>query len=102
MYFRVNMKALLQHTPTEDDISHLLKEFTVDFLLKAFGLLVSELRLQLLLDSSLDRTHFSWLIAYFLKFAVQLELDLQHIMYVCIWCNIVVSCCCFNLHEACG
>lgn len=74
----VNIKALLHHTPTEDDVSHLLKEFTVDFLLKAYGTLVSEMRYQLLQDPVLDRTHFVWLISYFLKFAVQLEIDLQH------------------------
>lgn len=27
------MKAIVQYTPTEEDISQLLKEFTVDFLL---------------------------------------------------------------------
>nr|UHH90586.1 timeless-d isoform E [Pyrrhocoris apterus] len=75
----VNMKAFLHHTPNGDDVAQLLKEFTVDFLLKAYNTLVSEMRTQLLLDSTLDRTHFSWLIAYFLKFAVQLELDLHYI-----------------------
>lgn len=75
----VNIKALLHHTPTEDDITHILKEFTVDFLLKAFGTVITELRQQLMMNQSLDRTHFFWLISYFLKFAVQLEIDLQHI-----------------------
>lgn len=42
------MKGLVQHTPTDEDISNLLKEFTVDFLLKGYGCLVSELHLQLL------------------------------------------------------
>lgn len=77
------MKALLHHTPTDEDISHLLKEFTVDFLLKGYGSLVSDLREQLMFNvqaqSFIDSSHFFWLITYFLKFAVLLELDLQHI-----------------------
>ncbi|XP_073987080.1 timeless isoform X2 [Rhodnius prolixus] len=82
----VNMKALLHHTPTDEDISHLLKEFTVDFLLKGYGSLVSDLREQLMFNvqaqSFIDSSHFFWLITYFLKFAVLLELDLQHISSV--------------------
>lgn len=42
------MKGLVQHTPTDEDISNLLKEFTVDFLLKGYGYLVEELHSQLL------------------------------------------------------
>lgn len=42
------MKGLVQHTPTDEDISNLLKEFTVDFLLKGYGHLVEELHTQLL------------------------------------------------------
>uniref|UniRef100_A0A1B0FQE6 Timeless N-terminal domain-containing protein n=1 Tax=Glossina morsitans morsitans TaxID=37546 RepID=A0A1B0FQE6_GLOMM len=77
----INMKGLVQHTPTDDDISNLLKEFTVDFLLKGYGFLVSELHTQLLGDMniSIDTSHFFWLITYFLKFAAQLELDMEHI-----------------------
>lgn len=45
---RINMKGLVQHTPTDEDISNLLKEFTVDFLLKGYGYLVEELHSQLL------------------------------------------------------
>lgn len=44
------MKGLLNYTPTDDDITHILKEFTVDFLLKGYGLLVQELHTQLLFD----------------------------------------------------
>ena len=32
---RMKVKALVHHVPTEQDIADLLKEFTVDFLLKA-------------------------------------------------------------------
>ncbi|XP_039278663.1 protein timeless [Nilaparvata lugens] len=77
----MNMKALLHHTPSDEDITHLLKEFTVDFLLKGYSCLVHELQLQLLtsLHAQIDTSHFFWLITYFLKFASQLELDLEHV-----------------------
>nr|AVP27640.1 timeless [Laodelphax striatellus] len=75
----MNMKALLHHTPSDEDITHLLKEFTVDFLLKGYSCLVHQLQLQLLtsLHAHIDTSHFFWLITYFLKFASQLELDLE-------------------------
>jgi len=78
------MKGLISHTPTDEDISNILKEFTVDFLLKGYGLLVQELHAQLLTDLqlSIDTSHFFWLVTYFLKFAAQLELDLEHISSV--------------------
>lgn len=44
------MKGLMHHAPSDDDISHILKEFTVDFLLKGYGFLVQELHAQLLSD----------------------------------------------------
>lgn len=47
-YLSINMKGLVQHTPTDEDISNLLKEFTVDFLLKGYNYLVEELHSQLL------------------------------------------------------
>lgn len=77
----INMKGLIHHTPTDEDISNILKEFTVDFLLKGYGSLVQELHAQLLTDIqlSIDTSHFFWLVTYFLKFAAQLELDLEHI-----------------------
>lgn len=80
----INMKGLIQHTPTDDDISNILKEFTVDFLLKGYGFLVQELHAKLLTDKqvSIDTSHFFWLVTYFLKFAAQLELDLVHISSV--------------------
>ncbi|TMW42138.1 hypothetical protein DOY81_012783, partial [Sarcophaga bullata] len=77
----INMKGLVQHTPTDEDISNLLKEFTVDFLLKGYGYLVEDLYSQLLtnLKIPIDSSHFFWLVTYFLKFAAQLELDMEHI-----------------------
>lgn len=80
----INMKGLIHHSPTDDDISNILKEFTVDFLLKGYGMLVADLHSKLLSDIqlSIDTSHFFWLVTYFLKFAAQLELDLEHISTV--------------------
>nr|AFS34623.1 timeless [Clunio marinus] len=77
----INMKGLIHHTPSDDDISNILKEFTVDFLLKGYGCLVQDLHTKILTDLqlSIDTSHFFWLVTYFLKFAAQLELDLEHI-----------------------
>lgn len=44
------MKGLIHHTPTDSDISNILKEFTVDFLLKGYDSLVQELHAHLLPD----------------------------------------------------
>ena len=46
------MKGLIHHSPSDEDISNILKEFTVDFLLKGYGCLVEQLHVQLL--SQLD------------------------------------------------
>ncbi|XP_036329059.1 protein timeless [Rhagoletis pomonella] len=80
----ISMKGLVQHTPTDEDISNLLKEFTVDFLLKGYDCLVGELHSQLLTNIKIpiDTSHFFWLVTYFLKFAAQLELDMEHISAV--------------------
>ncbi|EDW12626.2 protein timeless isoform X1 [Drosophila mojavensis] len=76
----INMKGLVQHMPTNYDISNLLKEFTVDFLLKGYNYLVEELHKQLLTSTVLiDTSHFFWLVTFFLKLAAQLELDMEHI-----------------------
>lgn len=85
------MKCLVHHTPTEEDITIVLKEFGVDFLLKGYSLLVGDLHAKLLKSSSkefllwseeemaLNARNFLWLIGYFLKFAAELQLDLDHI-----------------------
>lgn len=49
----INMKGLVHHTPADEDISNILKEFTVDFLLKGYGHLMQELHEKLLSDSDL-------------------------------------------------
>lgn len=56
------MKGLLHHTPTNEDISNILKEFTVDFLLKGYGCLVQDLYKKNLYENELViiiRNHFS-------------------------------------------
>lgn len=75
------MKGLMHHIPTDDDITIVLKEFTVDFLLKGFGYLIKSLHTQLVynLHLHIDTSHFFWLLTYFLKFAAQLELDLEFV-----------------------
>lgn len=75
------MKGLLHHQPTDEDVTHILKEFTVDFLLKGYGSLVQNLYSQFLsnMHVQIDTSHFFWLMTYFLKLATQLELDLEHV-----------------------
>ncbi|XP_031342819.1 protein timeless-like isoform X2 [Photinus pyralis] len=77
----INMKAVLHHIPTDEDVADVLKEFTVDLLLKAFSILVQDLYTYLVtnVNVSMDISHFLWLVTYFLKFATQLELDLEFI-----------------------
>ncbi|XP_057652499.1 protein timeless isoform X2 [Diorhabda carinulata] len=77
----INMKGLIHHLPTDEDIANILKEFTVDFLLKGYGTLVNNLYTELLsnVHIHIDTSHFFWLVTYFLKFAVQLEIDPEHI-----------------------
>lgn len=74
----------MHHLPTDEDISNVLKEFTVDFLLKGYSNLVKDLQTHLLtnIHVQIDTSHFFWLVTYFLKFATQLELDLDHLIPV--------------------
>nr|XP_045617792.1 protein timeless-like [Procambarus clarkii] len=78
---RIKAKALLHHHPTAEDISNLLKEFTVDFVLNGYSNLLQGLRLQVMLPCQidLDKSHVLWLITYFLRFAVELDLELSQI-----------------------
>lgn len=77
----IKAKALLHHHPTPEDISNLLKEFTVDFMLNGYSNLLQGLRLQVMLpyQIDLDKSHLLWLITYFLRFAVELDLELSQI-----------------------
>ncbi|XP_048487863.1 protein timeless isoform X2 [Plutella xylostella] len=80
----INVQGLARKIPTDDDISNILKEFTVDFLLKGYNSLVRTLYTQIItnLDLEIDTSHFFWLVTYFLKFASQIELDLEHVCSV--------------------
>ncbi|CAH2066638.1 unnamed protein product, partial [Iphiclides podalirius] len=73
-----------KHTLTNDDISNILKDFTVHFLLKGYNSLVQTLHSEILtnLQLEIDTSHFFWLVTYFLKFATQIELDLEHVCSV--------------------
>jgi timeless protein len=75
------VRALVHHVPTDKDIDNLFKEFTVDFLLKGYSTLITTLRHQLTTEENpdIDKSHFLWLITYFLKFASQLEVQLEQI-----------------------
>ncbi|KAM3964699.1 timeless isoform 2-T2 [Aphomia sociella] len=80
----INIQGLSHKTPTDDDISNIMKEFTVDFLFKGYNSLVQTLHNQILTNMQLqiDTSHFFWLLTYFLKFATQIELDLEHVSSV--------------------
>lgn len=77
----IKAKALLHHRPTPEDISNLLKEFTIDFILNGYSNLVEGLRLQVMLPNQvdLDKSHLLWLITYFLRFAVELDLEIAQV-----------------------
>ncbi|XP_057380232.2 LOW QUALITY PROTEIN: protein timeless-like [Daphnia carinata] len=74
----IKMKVL-QHMPTKEDISHLLADFLIDFLLNGYNTLVGHLHQQLLQQkdapSLLEEAPFLWLISYFLPFISKLKLD---------------------------
>eukprot|EP00092_Neocalanus_flemingeri_P001329 GFUD01001420.1.p1 GENE.GFUD01001420.1~~GFUD01001420.1.p1 ORF type:complete len:1228 (+),score=271.17 GFUD01001420.1:445-4128(+) len=79
---RMRVKAMVNHIPTDKDISELLKEFTVDFLHNGYSSLVEELLEKLSkneTDITMDKSHFLWLLTYFLKFASQLEIGFDQI-----------------------
>nr|QCH40579.1 timeless [Chilo suppressalis] len=80
----LNVQGLFHKTPNDDDISNVLKEFTVDFLFKGYNSLVKTLQTQIVINLQLeiDTSHFFWLVTYFLKFATQIELDLKHVCSV--------------------
>lgn len=78
----MNLKSLVNHLPRDEEITDVLKEFTVSFLLTGFEPLVTALHFELVTPASglpIDTSHFFWLLTYFLKFAGQLELDVDQI-----------------------
>merc|ERR1719158_1145704 len=78
----MRVKAMVNHVPTDQDISELLKEFTVDFLHNGYSGLVVGLLGKLSTkdcDVTMDKSHFLWLLTYFLKFASQLEIGFDQV-----------------------
>lgn len=51
LLLRINMNGLLHHAPSEDTISNILKDFTVVFMPKCYGLLVKDLHVHLLMQT---------------------------------------------------
>ena len=78
------MKLSIEKNPTEEDITELLTEFTVNFLVNGFSTLVDASRKKLLTSASesefeMEQSHFLWLVTYFLKFAIQVEIEVDQI-----------------------
>ncbi|XP_076323972.1 protein timeless-like isoform X1 [Tachypleus tridentatus] len=69
------------HSPSDDDISNLMKDFTISFLHSGFNILITDLMKVLLKQDGpvLDKSHFLWLLTYFLRLATTLSLGLHHI-----------------------
>ncbi|XP_022248299.1 protein timeless-like [Limulus polyphemus] len=69
------------HGPSDDDISNLLKDFTISFLHSGFNNLILDLMKVLLKQNGpiLDKSHLLWLLSYFLRLATTLSLGLHHI-----------------------
>jgi len=80
----LKVKAMENHIPTDDDITEILKDFTVDFLLDGYSKLVNDILNHLVNKGvhQMDKSHFLWLITFFLKFTGLLEIDLTHVNYV--------------------
>ena len=79
----VRVKALQNHSAKDKDISELLREFTVTFLIAGYSKLVQDLLTKFMAKEqgriSMDKSHFLWLVTYFLKFACPLEIGLEEI-----------------------
>jgi len=76
---RVRVKNMVNYMPSDEDISEILKEFTIDLLLTGeYRTLVRKLleAQRECKTEGLDKSHILWLITYFLKFATQLEIGL--------------------------
>lgn len=68
------------YIPTNEDIASLLKDFVVKFLHNSFDQLVVDLKDQLLtFSNSFDPSHLFWLISYFTKLALAIDLNYHHL-----------------------
>ena len=65
--------------PTNDDIAALLKDFVFMFLHNSFTELILEMKENMMQQRiELDDSHFFWLIGYFVKLAVSIDLEFHH------------------------
>lgn len=54
---RINVKGFVHHTPTDDDITNIMTEFTLDILLNGYRYLVKDLLAKLSSDKEMVRLH---------------------------------------------
>ncbi|XP_046458004.1 protein timeless-like [Daphnia pulex] len=86
---RVEMKGnVVEYKPTDESTLNLLKGFTINFIRQGYNTLVGQLHQQMLKQQGdahlqlLDKSHFLWLISYFLPIASRLELSVEHLKNV--------------------
>ncbi|EFX87203.1 putative TIMELESS/TIM-1 protein [Daphnia pulex] len=82
----VEMKGnVVEYKPTDESTLILLKGFTINFIRQGYNTLVGQLHQQMLKQHGdahfqlLDKSHFLWLISYFLPIASRLELSVEHL-----------------------
>jgi len=77
---RMRLKAMVNHLPTNEDITELLVDFTIEFLFTAFGKLVDALMgKEGSIQNDLEKSHFLWLVSYFLKISYLIDMELDQI-----------------------
>ncbi|XP_050426271.1 protein timeless isoform X2 [Adelges cooleyi] len=78
---KLNMRiSTAVHTPTGDQITHLLQKFTVNFMRNGFNSLVYEVYKQLTLPNAhkkVDTSLYFWMLTYFCRFCKILDVDLK-------------------------
>ncbi|XP_046458340.1 protein timeless-like [Daphnia pulex] len=86
---RVEMKGnVVEYKPTDESTLNLLKGFTINFIRQGYNTLVGQLHQQMLKQQGdahfqlLDKSHFLWLISYFLPIASRLELSAENLKNV--------------------
>jgi len=81
----MRIKAMHNHVAQDNDVSELLREFTVAFIISGYSKLIRDLLTKFAKNGSgpgLDKSHLLWLLTYFLKFACPIELGLEEICSV--------------------
>ena len=76
--------GLESYVPTDEDIGILLRDFVFKFLHNSFTNLASDLKEEVMVRSIpiLDQSHFLWLLSYFIKLAVAIDLEYHHISHL--------------------